>query len=258
MSEPSWKALLASSNRGVGVGMAVSVAVGGAEDGAGVADVSPVADVAVDAAGDAATRIGALCDAALGPHDARTIDNPTAAPMSATPRARIIGRSCHSSARRATRGDRSSPLGAVFLVHVPTDSSVDVAPAGALGGLGTRVASALGMRQLPFELAMTGEAVGGDRAAGERRADRAAGLAVVATVAEPAARGDLLDGVERHVDAVVGTGNLECADPGRVDEQGAAGEDEQFAMRRRVPAPRVVLAHRRGRLAIHAKEPVDE
>src|SRR2546426_10344713 len=115
MSEPAWKALLVSSNRGVGVGMAVSVAVGGTEEGDGVAESSPVAVVALGAAAVPWTAIGALCVAALGPHDTRTIDNPTAVPMSATPRARIIGRSCHCSAQWATRGDRSSPLG--MLAH---------------------------------------------------------------------------------------------------------------------------------------------
>src|SRR3546814_5232084 len=59
---------------------------------------------------------------------------------------------------------------------------------------------------------------------GDRPTHRAAGLAVVVAVAEAALEGELGDVVEGGIDAFVGAGDLERADPGRVDEQGASGQ----------------------------------
>ena len=92
----------------------------------------------------------------------------------------------------------------------------------------------------------------------ERAADRAARLALVAAVAEAAGRGQRVDVVERRLDALVRAGDLERADAGRVDEQGAAGQHEQLAMGRRVAAARVVVADGGGRLALLAEQRVDQ
>ena len=91
-----------------------------------------------------------------------------------------------------------------------------------------------------------------------RLAHRAAGLAVVAAVAEAALEGQVGDVVEGGVDALVGAGDLERADAGRVDEQGPTGQPEQLAMRRRVPAAGVVVADVARRLALLAQQGVHE
>ncbi len=72
------------------------------------------------------------------------------------------------------------------------------------------------------------------------------------------AAGQRVDVVERRVDALVRAGDLERADAGRVDEQGAARQDEQLAVGRRVAAARVVVADRGGRLAFLAEQGVDQ
>ena len=79
-------------------------------------------------------------------------------------------------------------------------------------GARARVGLARGVGQLALELAVAGQTVLGQPAVGERGPDRAARLALVAAVAEPARRGDVDDVVERGLDALVGTEHLERAD----------------------------------------------
>ena len=96
------------------------------------------------------------------------------------------------------------------------------------------------------------------RPVGQRGPDGAARLAVVAAIAEPARRGDVGDVVEGGLDALLGAEHLERPDAWRVDQQRAAGQLEQLAMGRRVPAARVGVADLGRRLAVLAEQGVDQ
>ena len=98
----------------------------------------------------------------------------------------------------------------------------------------------------------------GQAAVRDRCPDRAAGLGVMAAIAEAAGRGEAHDIVERGVDALVGPGHLERPDARRVDEHGPARQLEQLAMGGRVSAAGVVVADLARRLALLAEERVDE
>ena len=162
----------------------------------------------------------------------------------------------------ATLLDRgpSSLIGlvSVLALHVFVDGLVDDLPGAPMLGPGPRVALARRPCQLALELPVAGEPVLVEPAVGERRADRAAGLALVAAVAEAARRRDVGDVVEGGLDALVGAEDLERPDPGRVDEQRSAGQLEQLAMGRRVAAARVRSADLGRRLAVLAEQRVDE
>ena len=123
---------------------------------------------------------------------------------------------------------------------------------------GPWVAVAEGPGALAFQLPVAGQAIGGQRPGGQRRADRTAGLALVAAVAEAARGRQIGDVVEGGLDALLGAEDLERADPRRVDEERPAGQLEQLAMGRRVASARIGAADRGGRLAVLAEERVDE
>ena len=138
------------------------------------------------------------------------------------------------------------------------DRLLDDSPLALVGGPGAGVLLALGVRQLPFELAVTGQSILAEAAVVERGPDRAAGLGTVAAVAEPATGRELDDVVERRLDTLVRPGDLERSDARRVDEERAAGQREQLPMGGRVAAARIVLADGSRRLACLAEEGVHQ
>ncbi len=99
-----------------------------------------------------------------------------------------------------------------------------------------RIALAGESGRLALEFLVAAESIRGQATVGEGGGDRTTGFAVVTAVAETAVGGDVDDVVERGVDAVVGAEDLEGPDPGGIDEQGAIGQLEQFAMGGRVAA----------------------
>ena len=76
--------------------------------------------------------------------------------------------------------------------------------------------------------------------------------------AEAAGTRELVDVVERGLDALVGAGYLERPDPWGVDEQGTAREPEQLAVGRRVAPARVVFADIGGGLSLLAEQGIHE
>ena len=92
------------------------------------------------------------------------------------------------------------------------DRLVDDLPGAAVLGARPRVALARRPGDLALELAVAGQALLGQRPVVERGPDRAARLAVVPAIAEPARRGDVDDVVEGGLDALVGAEDLERAD----------------------------------------------
>ena len=80
------------------------------------------------------------------------------------------------------------------------------------------------------------------RAVGERGRDRAARLAVVLAVAEPAALPRARRCRRTSARAPVGVPQRELAHPGRVEDEAAVGQEVELAAGRRVPAAGVVLA----------------
>ena len=110
--------------------------------------------------------------------------------------------------------------------------------------------------QLALQLRVALPALPRQRAVGERLADRAAGLLIVGAVGEAAAPRDLLDVAEGLLE--VGVPELQLAHPGRVEDDAAAGQQDQLAVGRRVPARLVVLAHLLRREQLLADERVDD
>src|SRR5581483_4607385 len=103
------------------------------------------------------------------------------------------------------------------------------------------VAARLERLELALELDVALPPVDRQRAVRERLADRAAGLAVVRAVREAAPPRDLLDVAEGLLQ--VGVPELQLTDPGRVEDDAAARQHDQLAMRSRVAAAVVVRAH---------------
>ena len=104
---------------------------------------------------------------------------------------------------------------------------------------------------------MAGHTFLAEAAVRDRGPHGAAGLVGMAAVVEPAGRGDLRHVVERGLEPLLGPEHLEGADPGRVDQQRAAGQLEELPMRRRVPAARIRLAHGSRPLAVLAEQRVE-
>ncbi len=90
------------------------------------------------------------------------------------------------------------------------------------------------------QLAPAGEAAGVELARLERRAHRAAGLALVAAIAEPAERGQLLNLGEGSSRFLFVGPELELTQPGSIDDERSLPESVQPAARRRVPSPLVL------------------
>src|SRR6478736_767634 len=101
-------------------------------------------------------------------------------------------------------------------------------------------------------------AVGRERAVGQRGQDTAAGLDGVRAVAEFAVRRDRGDVTECRIDARAGVPRRDLAHAGGVDHDHAGGRDEEFPLRRGVPALVVRLAHLLRELDAFADEAVDE
>jgi len=110
----------------------------------------------------------------------------------------------------------------------------------------------------PFELVIVGEALGVEVADFGGGADGAAGLGLVAAVAEFALRGELVDVGEGAFQALRGVPELKFAHAGRVDEDAAAGDEEKLARGGGVAATVVGLANGAGELAVFAEDGVDE
>src|SRR6478735_2358097 len=149
-----------------------------------------------------------------------------------------------------------SSASSVFVAHLLVDFLVDDPPLALVLGLGPRVGLADRVVQLALELLVTGDAVGAERPGGDGGLDRAARLAVMAAVAEPAGGRQLDDVVEGRLDPLVRPGDLERADARGVDEERAARQLEQLAVGRRVAAARVRLADGGGGLPRLAEQGV--
>ena len=108
--------------------------------------------------------------------------------------------------------------------------------------------------QLALERPVALPAVARERAVGEGGPHGAARLGLVPAVGEPAVRGELGDVVERVVETVVADPEMHLAHAGVVDEEPAAGEEDELAPRRRVP-PGAVRA-RRSPVASRASSPI--
>src|SRR5215210_2329723 len=111
----------------------------------------------------------------------------------------------------------------VLRPYVTAERLVHRLPAFGLRGSGARIALALGVGRLSLQLATTRQPIGRQPPVIERGTDRAARLARVATVREPARGGEIDDVVEDRADALVCAGDLERADPRRVDEHRPTG-----------------------------------
>src|SRR5204863_8889793 len=103
------------------------------------------------------------------------------------------------------------------------------------------VAARLERLELALQLQVALTALARERPVFERRTDRAARLRTVRAGGEAAPPRDLLDVSERVLE--VGVPELQPADLRRVEDDSAAGEQDQLAVRCRVPAAVVVLAH---------------
>ena len=110
----------------------------------------------------------------------------------------------------------------------------------------------------PSQPAEAVEAGGAQASRLGRAPHRAPRLAVVSAVPEPAPRGQRPDVVERVVERVRILPQLQLAHARRVDEQAPVGQENQLALRRRVPAAAVAAPHLRGPLSFVAQQVVDD
>ena len=94
-------------------------------------------------------------------------------------------------------------------------------------------------------------------AVGNGSGDRAAGLAVVAAVAEPAQGDDFVDVRERLVEGVA-VPQRQLAHAGRVEDEPALWQQVELTPRRGVAAATVVLADLADQGALLPREPVEE
>src|SRR5262245_8673167 len=116
----------------------------------------------------------------------------------------------------------------------------------------------LEVAQLPLELEVALEPLGGETAVGLGRADRAARLARVGAVREAARGGERLHVLEGTLEASLRRPQLDLPQPRRVDDEPALGQHDELAVRGRVAAAVVVRADARRGKALLAEEPVDE
>src|SRR5262245_17799630 len=123
---------------------------------------------------------------------------------------------------------------------------------------GQSVLAEAGRLQLALELAPALQALGRKLAARDGLFDSAAGLAAVAAVAEAAARGQLLDVGEGGAETLLSLPELELAHAGGVQDQPAAGQQEELPVGRGVASAVVALPHRADPLGVTAEEAVDQ
>src|SRR3954454_12649759 len=112
--------------------------------------------------------------------------------------------------------------------------------------------------QLALELAEALQTLRRQRATHGRGLDGAAGLPLMLAVAEAALLPQLFDLREGRLDPLVPFPELDLAQARRIDEQAAAGGQEQLAVRGGVPAAVVPLAHLARALGVAAEKTVDE
>src|SRR5258706_12698386 len=135
----------------------------------------------------------------------------------------------------------SAPAFSVLRLHVLRDRLADRLPLPTLLGPGEGVDPALVVGRFADELPPALEAIRLEAAVGQGGRDRAARLAVVAAVPEPAAGDELVDVGEGLLEAVRFPEG-ELAHPRRVEHETPVGQQVELAPRRRVPAARVVVA----------------
>src|SRR5438045_4068551 len=111
--------------------------------------------------------------------------------------------------------------------------------------------------QLSFQLAVAGQPVRLQFALLDGPANRAAGLTLVTAVAKAAAGGEPGDVVEGLLQRAAVSPELELAQPGRVDQHPAVGQDRQLAVGSRM-ASLAVAPHGLGLEDGISHEPVDQ
>jgi hypothetical protein len=114
------------------------------------------------------------------------------------------------------------------------------------------------MSRLALELSVGLEPAGLEPAVLHGGEDGAPRLARVPAVAETAVAGERLDVLEGRRDTLAGPAHVDRPESGRVDEEPAAREPEQLAVRRRVATTGVAGANVADRLAGLAEEGVEE
>src|SRR2546423_7873761 len=147
------------------------------------------------------------------------------------------------------RGRAASPL---------LDGAIERLLLLALAGPGPLVLKEGHPFHLPLELAPALQSLGRKRAVVEGGDHRAAGLTVVAAVAEPATSQQSVDLGEGPLHAIVGLPQKEAAEAGRVDEDASARRREQVAVGRGVATAAVRLTDGRRLLHVGPEDPVDE
>jgi len=118
---------------------------------------------------------------------------------------------------------------------------VDAPPAQLLFALAALVLPQGQVPELLLELAIAGQARLAEHAGRRRLRHRTSRLAAMLAVREAAGRGQEVHVGERALQRVGRGPELQLAQPGRVDEQRAAGQAQQLAPAGGVPAARVVL-----------------
>ena len=111
-----------------------------------------------------------------------------------------------------------------------------------------------GGRKLVAELQVVLPALGIEPAVRQRRAHGATGLALMAAIAEAALLRERFDVGELAFGKVFLAGQLDLAHAGRIDQAATGRQHDQRAVRRRVAAAAVVLAHGVRRLARFAEQ----
>src|SRR5258708_948853 len=99
----------------------------------------------------------------------------------------------------------------------------------------------LEMLELAQELLPAVEAPDVERAVGERRTKGAAGLLTVRAVGEATLRCQLLEVGKRRVDSLARIPELQLTHARRIEHEPGTGEEDELAVRRRVPPAAVVL-----------------
>src|SRR5215813_4048045 len=122
-------------------------------------------------------------------------------------------------------------LAAIFLAHPAFGSLVDRLPAIFLGSGCGRVFTSLQIAQLGELLAVTFQPLHGEITAGDSRLHAAARLALVRAVAKAARRGEFVDIRESRIHAVGFAPQTEFAHARRIDDDAAAGDQKELAMR---------------------------
>src|SRR5918996_57883 len=146
------------------------------------------------------------------------------------------GRRMPSRAGRARRSTSGAGRRSIGSVRAPPERPREAPPL--LPRLRARpwVALQVEVTQLPQQLAVALEPFRGEAAVLHGGEDRTPRLALVGAVGEPTPRGEVGDVRKSPVDAPVGIPEAELPHAGRVEDEAAAGEQDQLPVRGRVPA----------------------